>query len=86
MAVTRLGVGGAAAAYLGFSDKAQAPIVVVVVFGDLTTVFTAYLTHLRTLHPTAVDTQTLLTEDEATIRASTQSEDDLNTAYAQGLS
>jgi len=53
---------------------------------DLTTEFVAYLVALKAANPTALDVQTLVAKDEATVRAAHPEElDDYNTLYLDHL-
>jgi hypothetical protein len=56
------------------------------VFGDLTTLFAAYMQDLRDDNPTRTDTDTLIVQAQPAMRAATASPDDLSTAYAEFLS
>jgi hypothetical protein len=57
------------------------------VFGDLTTLFVGYVQDLRDASLLArLDSTSLVRADEPTVRAATNSLDDLNTAYAEHLS
>lgn len=58
---------------------------VAVSFEDLTTVFVEYVGDLRTATPTAVDSDSLIAANLATVRAA-KTYLDLNTAYAAYLS
>lgn len=71
-------------ANLGFAggDGLTAPIA----FGDLTTLFTAYVQTLRNANPTKVDSDTLIAKDLATVRSGNPNLDDANTLYAYYLS
>ena len=55
-------------------------------YGDLTTLFAGYLDTLKDANVDALDVQTLLRADEATVLAGSNSPDDRNTAYAEFLS
>jgi hypothetical protein len=56
------------------------------VFGDLTTLFVAYVEALRDADLVGEDVDTLVALDLATVRAATATEDDINTMYAEYLS
>jgi hypothetical protein len=57
------------------------------VLDDLTFLFVHYVEDLRDAHPLAVDSNTLVRNDLATVRAATGGElDDANTMYARYLS
>lgn len=56
-------------------------------FGDLTTLFSAYMQDIRDDHPTRNDTETLIAHDLPAIRAAHPNDvDDANTLYAVHLS
>ena len=65
-------------AYSGILAAAAATI-----FGDLTTLFAAYVIVLHDATPSQPDSDTLIRDDVTTMRAATNSPDDLNTAYAE---
>jgi hypothetical protein len=56
------------------------------VFGDLTTLFVAYVEALRDADLVGEDVDTLVANDLATVRAGTTIENDNNTMYCQYLS
>lgn len=56
------------------------------VYGDLTTLFSAYMESIRDSNPTRNDTDTLIVKAQPSVRGATNSPDDLNTAYAEFLS
>lgn len=57
------------------------------ILGDLTTEFAFYVDELKDANPAAEDVTTLVSNDEATARATASTElDDYNTMYAEYLS
>jgi len=56
------------------------------VFGDLTTLFVGYVADLHDAHLTEPDSNTLVRDDLATVRAASSNLDDANTMYAAHLS
>ena len=69
---------------LVFTDDTEPPPPAV--FEDLTTLFCAYVADIRETNPTRNDTDTLVVQSFPTVRNTTDSPDDMNTALAEYLS